>query len=287
MRVQRHAHGSVRFDRRRGTWNYLWYEGGTRRSKLIGTKQEYPTKAAAWKEVGRLQFDKPKTQDGVTVGDVIARYEAERMPSRPSTAYVYRSFLKNHVKPRWGDTFIGDDSPRDAELWLQALKLSPKSKTHVRSIMHLLLEFAMWAGILQPGRNPISLVRNKGATKRVRKPRSLTVEQFHALLNEIHEPFATMALLCVCPGLRVSEALALRWSDVDWLGSRLTIRRGIVQQHVDECKTEASAKTFILADDLLVRLKASETGESIWRSRRLGLRKSSPNRQTAVLLHGS
>jgi integrase len=29
-----------------------------------------------------------------------------------------------------------------------------------------------------------------------------------------------------------------------------------VQQHVDECKTEASAKTFMLADDLLVRLKA-------------------------------
>jgi integrase len=135
MRVQRHAHGSVRFDRRRGTRNYLWYEGGTRRSKLIGTKQEYPTKAAAWKEVGRLQLNKPKTLDGVTVGEVIARYEVERMPSRSSTAYVYRSFLKNHVKPRWGDTFIGDVSPRDAELWLQALKLSPKSKTHVRSII--------------------------------------------------------------------------------------------------------------------------------------------------------
>lgn len=34
-------------------------------------------------------------------------------------------------------------------------------------------------------------------------------------------------------GLRISEALALRWSDVDWLGSGLTIRRGIVAQVVD------------------------------------------------------
>jgi integrase len=65
-----------------------------------------------------------------------------------------------------------------------------------------------------------------------------------------------MALLCVCLGLRISEALALRWSDVDWLGSRLSIRRGIVQQHVDECKTEGSAKTFVLAEDLLAHLKA-------------------------------
>jgi integrase len=186
---------------------------------------------------------------------VIARYEAERMPRRPSTAYVYRSFLKNHIIPRWADTPIADVRARDAELWLHSLELSPKSKTHVRSLLRLLVEFAMWAGILGVGRNPISLVRNKGATRRVRKARSLTTEQFHALLKELHEPFATMALLCVCLGLRISETLALRWSDVDWLGSRLSVRRGIVQQHVDECKTESSAKTLVLADGLLARLK--------------------------------
>jgi integrase len=142
------------------------------------------------------------------------------------------------------------------ELWLRELHLAPKSKTHVRSLMHAIVDFAMWAGILEMGRNPVSLVVNKGASKRVRKARSLTVEQFHALLNELQEPFATMALLCVCLGLRISEALALQWSDVDWLGSRLSIRRGIVQQRVDECKTEGSAKTFALADDLLTRLTA-------------------------------
>lgn len=80
------------------------------------------------------------------------------------------------------------------------------------------------------------------------------VEQFQTLLKELHEPFATMALLCVCFGLRVSEALALRWSDVDCLGSRIHIRRGIVKQHVDECKTEISAKTFVWADNKLTRL---------------------------------
>jgi len=121
--------------------------------------------------------------------------------------------------------------------------------------MHGLLDFAMWAGIIDIARNPISLVVNKGATKRTRKARSLTVEQFHALLTQLHEPFATMALLCVCLGLRISEALALRWSDVDWLGSRLSIRRGIVEQVVDDVKTEGSAKSFVLAGALLMRLQ--------------------------------
>jgi len=85
----------------------------------------------------------------------------------------------------------------------------------VRSLLHGLVEFAMWAGVLDIGRNPASLVQNKGATRKVRRARSLTVEQFHALLKELHEPFATIALLCVCLGLRICEALALQWADVD------------------------------------------------------------------------
>jgi len=258
MRVQRHASGSVRYDKRRKTWNYLWYDGPTRRSKRIGTKQEFPTKAAAWKEVESLEIQaKPPDGDkGDTVRSVITRYEAERMPSRQSTARVYRSFLNNHVLPKWADTRIQDVQPRPVELWLRELPLSPKSKTHVRSLMHGLVEFAMWSGLLDISRNPVSLVRNIGATRKVRKARSLTAEQFHALLKELQEPFGTMALLSVCLGLRFSEALALRWADVDWLGSSLSIRRGIVNQIVGDVKTQGSAKTFHLAGELLERLKS-------------------------------
>jgi len=259
MRVQRHTSGSVRYDKRRKTWNYLWYDGPVRRSKRIGTKQEFPTKAAAWTAVGRLDTQQPKPQNmdkGDTVRSVTARYEAERMPSRHSTARVYRCFLKNHVLPKWGDARIQDIQPRPVELWLRELPLSPKSKTHVRSLIHGLVEFAMWAGMLDISRNPVSLVRNIGATRKVRKARSLTAEQFHALLKELQEPFATMALLSVCLGLRISEALALRWSDVDWLDSRLSVRRGIVNQIVDDVKTQGSAKTFNLASELLERLKS-------------------------------
>jgi integrase len=256
MRVQRHASGSVRYDKRRKTWNYLWYDGPVRRSKRIGTKQEYPTKAAAWKEVESLETKQQKPQSGDTVRIVIGRYETERMPTRPSTARVYRCFLKNHVLPRWGDTRIQDVQPRPVELWLRELPLSPKSKTHVRSLMHGLVEFAMWAGMLDISRNPVSLVRNIGATRKVRKARSLTAEQFRALLKELHEPFATMALVSVCLGLRISETLALKWADVDWLGSQVTVRRGIVNQIVGDVKTQGSAKTFNLASELLERLKS-------------------------------
>lgn len=255
MRVQRHKTGSVRFDKRRGTWNFLWYDGPTRRSKRIGTKQEFPTKAAAWKAVERIEITKPEEKDGDTVRSVTARYEAERMPSRHSTARVYRSFLNNHILPKWGDEPIQAIQPRPVELWLRELPLSPKSKTHVRSLMYGLMEFAMWSGLMDVSRNPMSLVQNKGAMRKTRKARSLTVEQFQALLKELHEPFGMLALLSVCLGLRISEALALQWDDVDWLGEQISIRRGIVEKVVGDVKTEGSARTFYLTGELLERLK--------------------------------
>ncbi len=220
------------------------------RSKNFQPRQPHGKRLSALKSSNRNH------RDGDTVRSVITRYEAERMPSRHSTARVYRSFLNNHIVPKWGDTRIQDVQPRPVELWLRELPLSPKSKTHVRSLMHGLVEFAMWAGLLDISRNPISLVQNTGATRKVRKARSLTAEQFHALLKELHEPFATMALLCVCLGLRISEALALRWADVDWLGSRLCVQRGIVEQVVADVKTEGSARTFSLTSELLERLKS-------------------------------
>jgi hypothetical protein len=64
----------MRYDKRRKTWNYLWYDGATRRSKLIGAKQEFPTKAAVWKEVERLRVRTTQTKNtiGSTVREVIA-----------------------------------------------------------------------------------------------------------------------------------------------------------------------------------------------------------------------
>jgi integrase len=273
MRTQRHANGSVRYDKRRKTWNYLWCDGPTRRSKRIGTKQQFPTKAAAWKEVERLGMRPSKPEIGDTVRSLIERYKAERMPSRHTTARVYSCFLRNHILPKWGDEPIQALRPRPVELWLRDLPLSPKSKTHVRSLMHMMVEYAMWAGMLDVNRNPISLVRNIGATRKTRKTRSLSVEEFHALLKELQEPFATMALVSVCLGLRVSETLALRWSDLNWMGSRLSIQRGIVNGREEDVKTQGSARTFDLSAELLDRFKAwkqrsefSESGDWIFAS---------------------
>lgn len=257
-RAARFKAGSVVFDKRRRTWNFLWWDAGKRHSRLIGTLQQYPTKGVAQHAAQsfRQPSENPKPISEVhTVRVLAGRYEAERLPSRRSTARVYRSWLNNYILPQWGDKPVSEVQPRPVELWLRQLDLSPKSKSHVRNMLHVLIDFAMWSGVLEIARNPIELVVVKGATKRTRQPRNLTVDQFQKLIVQLKEPFRTMALVCVCFGLRISECLALRWSDVDWLNSKLRIERGIVEQNVDDVKTDGSRKSLTIDKELLELLK--------------------------------
>jgi hypothetical protein len=49
MKRVRHSTGSVLFEKGRGTWRFLQWIDGKRRSQTLGTKQELRTKAAACK----------------------------------------------------------------------------------------------------------------------------------------------------------------------------------------------------------------------------------------------
>jgi integrase len=59
--------------------------------------------------------------------------------------------------------------------------------------------------------------------------------------------------------LRISECLALKWSDLDCLKGTLKIERSIVEQHLDDVKTEDSRRSLTVASDLMQRLQSWKT----------------------------
>jgi integrase len=258
-RAARFKTGSVVFDKRRKTWNFLTWENGKRRTHRIGTLNEYRSKSAARCAAQLIpQTETPPSQlqvKVVTVRILVDHYRAEKMPTRHDTRGGYESWIRVYILPKWGDSAITDLQARPVEMWLDSLSLAPKSKVHIRGILSALWNYAMWKQDIPMQVNPISLVTVKGASKRVRQPRTLTVEQFRLLVSHLREPFKTLALMCACFGLRISEALALKWADVDWLNGTLRVERGIVQQIVDDVKTSESRKTLTIADDLVRVLK--------------------------------
>ena len=256
----RQRQGSVVLDKRSKTWNFFWWENGKRRSKKIGRMSHYPTKASAWRAAKPLrdavEHQVKVVSDAVpTVSTLVEHYRGEKMPKRSDTRRAYEVWLSNHIIPRWGKCALPEVQARPVELWIESLSLAPKSKVHIRGVLSILWDFAMWRGVVPMERNPMELVTIKGATKRTRKPRSLTVEEFQRFVQSLEEPFRTMALLCVCFGLRISECLALRWSDVDWLNGRLRVERGIVCQKVDDVKTSESRRALHIDNEMLHVLK--------------------------------
>src|SRR5437868_1988110 len=132
MRVQRHTTGSVRWDRRRGTWNYLWYEAGKRRSKLIGNKLQYPTKAAAWRAVETIPKLPSKTPGTQTIRTLVEHYRQEKMSRRKDTRRSCEVWIRHYILPKWEGCLLSELQARPVELWLDSLALAPKSKAHIR-----------------------------------------------------------------------------------------------------------------------------------------------------------
>jgi len=82
---------------------------------------------------------------------------------------------------------------------------APKTKGHVKALMHRLYEKAMLWEIVDWQRNPMQLVEIKGISKRKKRPVVLTVEQYYLILALIPQPYRTMVMVAQCTGLRAEE----------------------------------------------------------------------------------
>ena len=246
--------GCVVYNKRRGTYNFIWWQNRRRRSKLLGSVLDFRTREEAELAAEPIRKLLRAPQHRVpTVSELVEQCRVEKMPERPSTKRGYETYLKNHIVPRWGNVAITDMKPRAVELWLGTLQLAPKSKVHIRGLLRLLWDYAMYSEAVPVHRNPMELVRIKAASRPVRLTRSLTVEQFHKLLDAIgDEPrWRTMLLIAVSFGLRISEVLGLKWKDVDWLNKTVTIERGVVKQIVGDVKSRGSARKMSCAEELI------------------------------------
>ena len=160
MKRARVQNGSVVYNKRFGTWNFLWVENAHRKSRKLGDLAELPTKQSALKKADALRMElRFQTPLSIPIiRTLVELYRTEKMPSRYSTKRSYEVWLKNHILPQWGEKPITALQPRPAEIWLSSLDLSPKSRGHVRGLLHIIWDYAMWSGIVPVQANPISLV---------------------------------------------------------------------------------------------------------------------------------
>ena len=264
----RYQHGTIELKQRaRGpaVWQFRWRDKtGARMSEDIGTNIQYQTRSAVDRcsKVAYLRMkinsDQPAAPDE-RFGVVLERYVQEEIPKRFSTKHAYLSYINNHIRPRWGESPLTEVKPLAVRDWLRSIQdkkgnrpLAGKTRGHIKGLMHRIFDCAMLWEYLPADRNPMSLVRIEGSSKRRRKPRILTPEEFSILVGAVdREPCHTMVILALCTGVRCSELVALKWSDFDWKNLSVYIRRAMVSGRLDDVKTEYSEAPLPLDPELV------------------------------------
>jgi len=287
MRI-RNQRGCLRCTRRKtgpSCWEFLWRENDadgnrTRRTAVIGTVEQFPTRdlAEAAANGVRMSINQDRNrqrEQAIVVADLVDHYIETELSDEAdwhshATRIVYGEFLKRWVRPYWGLVGIRDVRTVAVERWLKELhrvngeRLADATKAKIRNLMSVLFNHAIRYEWLEQGRNPITLVRQSAQRKWT--PEILEPHEIQNLLKQLSSCFRLMVLLDVTTGLRRSELLALKWSDVDFSSLELNVVRSIYLRNVGNCKTEASRKPVPLdahvAADLWLWKEASTYSKS-------------------------
>jgi integrase len=274
FRRQRFQRGTLRKIARadnQWAWEYRYQDPitGKRKSMFLGTDR-FPTQVAVERHleafVLKLNSENP-TQAILepSFNAILDRYvEEEKLLEikqlRPgdrssldgelsySTASSYLSVIKQ-LREKWGSTRITRIKPLQVQEWLKKMDAAPKTKGHVKALMHRLFEKAMLWEMVEWQRNPMQLVEIKGISKRQKKPIVLTVEQFYQILELLPQPYRTMVVVAQCTGLRAEEVLALEWQDIDFENLSMRVVRAVVHGRVKIVKTEYSEDELPLDPD--------------------------------------
>lgn len=198
-----------------------------------------------------------------TMADLIARYRTEEMPERHSTRRGYDRMLRNYIEPRWRDHPIAAVTAADARAWLRSLPIAPKTRGMIHGLMRVLFRFARLCRWFE-GENPLQAFRMEGSNERTREPRILTRDEFHAFMQKLERPlYRQVVLIAATTGLSRSELAGLKWGDIDWMGRKINVRRGVVEGHEDDTKTKARKKPIPL-DSMVADIFAAIRGASAY-----------------------
>jgi len=272
--------GSLTIEKRasgQSVWIFRWREAGpdgkrVQRKAIVGTKQDFPTRAKAEKAAASLRLDVTKEQPqrakaGLTIGQLVAHYIDnelnEQHPTKAhSTRECYRTMFEQHILPRWEAYKLGDVRTVAVEAWLESLSLANASKAKIRNVFHALYSHAQryeWFD-----QNPITKVRQ--SAQRRHEPDILDAEELTRLLAALRDPFRTMVLVAAATGLRRGELIGLKWQDVDFEARLIQPRRSVVNQNIGKLKTVASAKPVAMDPKLSEALSSLKDNSPFGRS---------------------
>jgi integrase len=220
-----------------------------KRKYLYGkTREEVARRVTA--ALKATQDGMPIPGDELTVERFLTQWLTDTVPNRvrPVTLISYAGLVRLHVIPELGRVRLARLTPEQVQALLNkklTAGMSPRSVELIRAVLRQALGHAQRWNLV--GRNVAALTSRPRPNRQEIRP--LSAAQAQRLLEAVRgdrlEALYTVALAL---GVRQGEALALRWSDVDFEHALISIRRSLVriggEFKLDEPKTPRSRRTL-------------------------------------------
>jgi integrase len=153
----------------------------------------------------------------------------------PGTVDTYRRQLKNHVLPAMGEVRLGEATTPLVDKVVGAIKAEVSAATakSCRSVISGVMGLAVRYGAVLA--NPVREVE-RIESKPKRQPRALTLDERVELLKQLNadekarrRDLPDLAFFMLATGVRIGEALAAVWSEVDFAAGTVQITSTLVR----------------------------------------------------------
>jgi integrase len=256
--------------RRGGRYAILYRDPyGRQRYRAAATLAEARLlKSALTAEVARGEY---RALSGVTFAEYlpewITSYAGRTSRGfREQTRQEYKRDLERHALPFFGPLKLAEVEPRDIKRFigqLIGLGLSSSSVRRRMAPLRALFATAIEDGLIRS--NPTSRIRIPGSP--ADRPddqepaKALTETELARLLSEVPREWRLFVEFLAHTGLRFSEAIGLRWADVDIDAQRLHVRRRLYHG-VDAPKSRYGRRDIPLAPRMLDALQRQRQSSS-------------------------
>ena len=184
----------------------------------------------------------------------------ERRRRSRACVNLYERHLDVRFVPEFRTRRVDEITTADLRRWLDKLrktKLAPNTQRGVLTAASAMLRYAAKQAYI-PMSPAAGLDRDdRPSTARKRQPRYLNAAQVGWLLGKLDDDYRPLGSMLAYAGLRVSEALAVRWRDLDLDAGRLTVAAQLDRSgQTVPLKTTASGATVDLLPALVRELRA-------------------------------
>lgn len=231
--------GGVR--KRGSTWSYYFDLGkvdGKRKKKEKGgfrTKKEAEAAlAAAMNEYNNAGTVFEPSE--ITVSDYLDQwYELScKLNLKYNTQVAYLRIIEGHIKPKFGLYKLKAINATVLQEYANNLKMNGYSKSHIVGILTVFQSALDYA--IEPlhyiSQNPMKSVKFPKVERKPRERIILTLEEWNQIIDRFRDTRYYIPLMIgFYSGLRISEAFALTWDDIDFEKRTLSVNKQIVKRN--------------------------------------------------------